>query len=53
MEKTKRVFDYNLRTLPLLNQMKSNGENVLNLQVMEKNLHILTMRFEYKVTIIE
>ena len=33
--------------------MKSNDENILDLQVMEKILQTLTMRFEYKVTTIE
>ena len=33
--------------------MKSNDENILDLQVMEKILQTLTMRFKYKVTIIE
>ena len=33
--------------------MKSNDENILDLQVMEKILQTLTMQFEYKVTTIE
>lgn len=33
--------------------MKSNDENILDLQVMEKNFQTLTMPFEYKLTTIE
>ena len=33
--------------------MKSNDENILDLQVMWKIIQTLTMQFEYKVTIIE
>ena len=39
----KRLIDYFLQTLTLLNQMKYNGENVSNLQVVEKIRQILTM----------
>lgn len=41
------------RTLALVNQMKANGEDVTDLQVMEKILRTLTAQYEYKVTAIE
>ena len=53
MKKTEKVADYFSRTLALVNQMKSNGETISDVQIMEKILRTLTEKFEYKVTAIE
>ncbi|CAL9023491.1 unnamed protein product, partial [Prunus brigantina] len=47
------VSDYFTRTLALANQMKANGEEMKELQIVEKILRTLTDRFEGKVTAIE
>lgn len=53
MKKLERVSNHFSQTLVLDNQMKSNGEKVSNLQVVEKILQTLTMWFKYKETKIE
>ena len=53
MTKTEKVADYFSRTLVLVNQMKSNGETISDVQIMEKILRTLNSKFEYKVTAIE
>ncbi|KAK0576845.1 hypothetical protein LWI29_024227 [Acer saccharum] len=53
MKKTEKVADYFSQTLALVNQMKSNGETISDVQIMEKILRTLTEKFEYKVTAIE
>ncbi|KAK0583215.1 hypothetical protein LWI29_034678 [Acer saccharum] len=53
MKKTEKVAVYFSRTLALVNQMKSNGETISDVQIMEKILRTLTEKFEYKVTAIE
>ena len=53
MTKTEKVADYFSRTLALVNQIKSNGEMISDVQIMEKILRTLNSKFEYKVTAIE
>ena len=53
MKKTEKVADYFSQTLALVNQMKSNGETISDVQIMEKILRTSTKKFEYKVTAID
>ena len=39
--------------MALVNQMKSNGETISDVQIMEKILRTSTKKFEYKVTAID
>lgn len=53
LEKSKSISDHFPQTLSLMNQMKANRENAIDLQVIEKVFRTLTIMFEYIATIIE
>jgi len=53
MEKSETISDFFSRTLNLVNEMRANGEELKEIQIIEKILRSLTLRFEYKVNTIE
>lgn len=53
LEKSKSISDHFPQTLSLMNQMKANRENAIDLQVIEKVFRTLTIMFESIATIIE
>ena len=52
MKKSESIFDYFSRTLVIVSQMRANGKDVKDFQVMEKILQTLSTRFEYITTAI-
>ncbi|XP_004309225.1 PREDICTED: uncharacterized protein LOC101296730 [Fragaria vesca subsp. vesca] len=53
MEKKESISEYFARTLAMVNQMKANGEDIKELQIVEKILQTLMERFEGKVIAIK
>ena len=53
MKKSETISDYFSWTAALVNEMRTNGEQIANRQIVEKILRSLTLKFEYKVTAIE
>ena len=53
MKESKLILDYFTRVLAIVNQMKSNGEDVPNVRVIEKFFCSLESKFEHVVAAIE
>ena len=53
MENRENISNYFIKILVLMNQMKTNGNKVEDLTIIEKILRTLPSRFDYIVVVIE
>lgn len=53
MDRLENIPDYITRTLSIVNQTKANGEDVSELQNIEKVLWTLTFKFDYMLQVLK